>query len=502
MQDNSKKNNISKQKQNFKEFYNLVVNATVAEASHDLHKSINLYLAAYQIAKDTTKESLDIAVLGLKNAWKMALELKDRPLCEYIFEILSHHLSKDELSSYTKELNYLMLNKLKSLGVNLSNIEVSDSSKELFEKITSTIDSLDDIKIDDYMTKLDPDLSKYLSENLKKYDKIDQNSKSSKDKDVKNASKQNKEANNILPLFRYQDLTGYQSSIDIMKKLGVGADKNSNYNKLVKKLSMQHGLNRVSFSDSLVFRGKSRKDTNEFMLASAGEIGLPVIHMSMDQSINGASVLCMLAPSNSNFKLNPAKTGFWGSGILILQDIDTWYLPDSDIKVEDGAINYFALQNARGANEVLNLIDVAVDDPNIIVLASIKDDPANFMTLAKYLDSYRIVDIEHPNDQERYQIWSKLAFLHPSLRAFSIDKLVKCSSNISRYSINAAVKHALENAFKQGIEKKEYVPLTLLDITESLAEYQPLESFEYKKLEDIATDNFKQTLNNIDDILK
>ena len=88
------------------------------------------------------------------------------------------------------------------------------------------------------------------------------------------------------------------------------------------------------------------------------------------------------------------------------------------------------------------------------------------------------------------------------MRAFNIDKLVKYSENMSRYDINIAVHDALEEAYKQGLEKKEYVPLTLLNITEKLAEHLPLESSEYKKLEDAATAEFVKSLDNIDDILK
>ena len=46
------------------------------------------------------------------------------------------------------------------------------------------------------------------------------------------------------------------------------------------------------------------------------------------------------------------------------------------------------------------------------------------------------------------------------------------------------------------------IPLSIVNIVERLADHQPLDSSEYKKLEDVATEDFKKELENIDDILK
>lgn len=73
---------------------------------------------------------------------------------------------------------------------------------------------------------------------------------------------------------------------------------------------------------------------------------------------------------------------------------------------------------------------------------------------------------------------------------------------MSRYDIEIAVHEALEDAYRMGIKKGEYIPLSIVNIVERLADHQPLESKEYKKLEDVATADFKKELENIDDILK
>ena len=73
---------------------------------------------------------------------------------------------------------------------------------------------------------------------------------------------------------------------------------------------------------------------------------------------------------------------------------------------------------------------------------------------------------------------------------------------MSRYDIEVAVHEALEDAYRLGMQKGEYIPLSIVNIVERLADHQPLDSTEYKKLEDVATEDFKKELENIDDILR
>ena len=260
----------------------------------------------------------------------------------------------------------------------------------------------------------------------------------------------------------------------------------------------------ISITETMIFKSPSRVDANLFMEATASEIGLPCIQMHMDDNIQGSSVLCMMAPADSNFRLNPSRTGFNGKGILMLEDVDTWDFPDaSELEGEDGLAGFFNAQMSRGIAEVSNLIEVALEDPNILVMATVGMNVGE-EELRKTLDaeSFSIIKIDNPTERERAAIWAKLAQDHPSLRAFSTQKLVDYSKNMSRYDIEIAVHEALEDAYRMGIKKGEYIPLSIVNIVERLADHQPLESKEYKKLEDVATADFKKELENIDDILK
>ncbi|MDO5329477.1 MAG: hypothetical protein Q4E88_05220 [Coriobacteriia bacterium] len=439
-------------------FFNLITKATIAEMQGELMSSVYLYLAAYETGKSMDDETIANAILGLQNAWKTAVGLQNRPVCEAIFEIFTHHMSEDELKPYSDDLHDVMLAKLKDLGFPIDSIK----------------GELDLDKLAKEAVQIPP----------KKTNKPDTF-----------VFKQN-------DIFKYENLVGYDSAIAAMRELGLGAHKQNEFMQLIKKLNQEHGLDRVAFTKTLIFKSPSRVDAKIFTEATAGEIGLPCIRMRMDEGFQGQSVLSLVAPANGNFRLNPTRTGFNGKGILLLEDVDLWEFPEIDVsKAESDMESMMAAQVSRGIAEVLNLIDIALQDPNILVCCTVGSDFNGESLLVNLIDDFKVINVDYPNDAERYAIWTMLSNDHPSLRAFSLNKLVEYSKNMSRYSIEVAAHDALEDAYKAGIEKREFVPLTIVNLLERLAEHLPLESSEYKNLEDKAAASFKRELDNIDDIL-
>ena len=72
---------------------------------------------------------------------------------------------------------------------------------------------------------------------------------------------------------------------------------------------------------------------------------------------------------------------------------------------EDGLAGFFSAQMSRGIAEVTNLIDVALDDPNILVMATV-GDKVDEDEVRKNLgaDNFTIVRIDNPTDRERAAI--------------------------------------------------------------------------------------------------
>lgn len=484
---------IDELRNQFLDFYS---KASVAEHAGDKLTAVNLYLAAYELAKNVNEDALQNSLVGVKKAWSLVLEMKNRPLAEHIFEIFSKHLPENVLADYSDDLHNLMLDKLEGLGLPMNQLANDENAKDALGKMKNLISSLND-----EIQNVDTDKSdNKLAENKNNIQNT-QPAKpaSNKAEDDKDSYFVRREVN------KYKNLVGYDNAIAYMKQKGiVSSGERDQYKQLIDRLNKEHGLNRISFSKTLIFQSPSREDANIFMEATAAEIGMPCIQMHMDDNIHGSSVLCMMAPADSNFKLNPGRTGFNGKGILMLEDIDTWDFPEpSDFGGDDGIASIFSAQMSRGVAEVVNLIEIALEDPNILVVATVGGQVSDG-ELRKLFTGCEFIKIwiDYPTDQERAAIWSRLAKDHPSLRAFSIQKLVNYSRNMSRYDIEVAVHEALEDAYRQGLKKRQYIPLSILNIVEKLADHQPLDSTEYKTLENVALEDFKKDLGNINDLLK
>ncbi len=113
------------------------------------------------------------------------------------------------------------------------------------------------------------------------------------------------------------------------------------------------------------------------------------------------------------------------------------------------------------------------------------------------------MDIDLPTEEERGEIWMDIAHNHPSLRGIDQSQLVKFSSGLPRYDIYVAAREAIEDAYKESLVKRSYVAVSRDNLFEKLAAYQPLDSSEYKALEDAVVADFSRGLDApLDDLLK
>ena len=173
----------------------------------------------------------------------------------------------------------------------------------------------------------------------------------------------------------------------------------------------------------------------------------------------------------------------------MLEDIDLWGSPLADLADDLGGFMFSQL--SRGAREAINLIRSAVDNPDVYVLVSAAEageiDPFPFFDL---LEPLSIVDIDYPTPEERVDIWMEIAREHPSLRGVNRSDLVRYSASMPRYDMYMAAREAIEEAYKEGLVSRRYVPVTRENLFEKLAAYQPLDSEEYLALEEAVVKDF------------
>ena len=465
--------------------------------------AIHLYLTAFErsLLADLTPE--DDVIDGLREAWVLACELENRSMAEYIFTQLEPYLSQDELSTCTEALHQLALSKLNEIGLPADALEgladavmhgLAESDAEAPAHIMR-IDGPFTVRAGnpvEFLRALREATTEKVSEKVKRRSGAD-TPKEDGENDLLVTEEEHLD---------YSNICGYAETIRDMRALGIGLNADPEYRAFVSMLNARHGLPSAPALDALLFRSPAREDAHDFMMATAGEIGKPVMRMRVEENYQGIPVLCVMAHPDCAIHLNAARTAFEGAGTLVLEDIDLWLPPVEE--TEESVASVLMAQIMRSAHDALNVIRTAVENPAISVLASASTEltiPDIFLDL---LDPFTMVDIDIPSAGERAEIWMDIARRHSSLRAIDRAKLVRCSANMPRVDIYMAAREAIEEAYRQAIALREYVPVSSAIMFEKLANFQPIGSDEYSELEESVMGDLRTLLDadvSLDELL-
>lgn len=295
----------------------------------------------------------------------------------------------------------------------------------------------------------------------------------------------------------FADLVGYDRAIEIMRTFGIGLRGDPDFLSLVEALNELHGIDNMPATDTILMRSVAREDANKFMEATANELGLPTVRMSMDETIQGALTLCLTMRADNPPKMDKTRTQFIEPTVLCLEDVDLWMAP-MDFMGDDATP--WPQRLTRGAQEALRLIRSAVENPEVYVLATMSSFGEMDGFFCDVLTPFSIVEIEVPDDSEREEIWKSLMRSHPSLSNLRMRSLVEYSANLPRDDIYIAVREAIEEAYKQSLATRTYMPVTYDNLLEKLSAYQPLESEEYKHLEDEVAERLRSELDTFDSV--
>ena len=298
----------------------------------------------------------------------------------------------------------------------------------------------------------------------------------------------------------YRNLVGYDEAISIMRSYGIGLQHDKGFTSFLGMLNEQHGLDRAPALDTLLIRAPVIEDASRFIDATIGEIGLPALRMSMEEGMQGVPLLCVTTQGNSRPRMKHANNRFEAPAILVIDDLDSWIVPSIPENAE--GVSGFVMANiSRGAREAVNMIRAAVEDPDVFVLATatLTGEPDPFFF--DMLEPLTIVDIGYPTDQERMEIWAEIARNHPSMRQINRVNLMRYSEGLPRYDIYIAAREAIEDAYKQGLVRRGYVPVSPHNIFEKLAACQPIDSDQYHALEDAVIRSFQDELDELEDLI-
>ncbi len=533
--------------------------AVKACAAGDEELGLHLYLAAYEKGTRENGGADADAAFALRKAWVLAVKLKERSLAEYIFEKLEPLMDPNELAVCAGQLQSMALEKLEEFGLSREELqEMTDMISQDFlglggparlmkvEHLTlpsasaakrpakpaassveakpeanaaSTPEAASDAApVHDDAPAASAEASSVAAEEPVESASASEPSANPAEADGSAAlvtldaqpddaaGKMAAEADesaviSSLENITYKDLAGFDRTIKTMRDFGIGMQDDPEFQGLVTLLNYRHGLERMPAADSFLFRSPAREDAHRFMTATLGEIGLPAIRMHMEENLQGAPVLCVMAQADNHPRLNSARNAFEGPGVLMLEDLDLWEAPVVDADDDLGGFVYATL--SRGAREAINLIRSAVENPDVFVIASASDGRAIDGFFYDLLEPLTVVDIDYPDEDERRAIWLDILHDHPSMRGINLDDLVEFSAGMPRYDLYMAAREAIEDAYKTSLMHRNYVPVTTDNLFEKLAAYQPLDSKEYHALENAVVREFSRGLDgSIDDLLK
>lgn len=533
--------------------------AVKACAAGNEELGLHLYLAAYEKGTRENGGADADAAFALRKAWVLAVKLKERSLAEYIFEKLEPLMDPNELAVCAGQLQSMALEKLEEFGLSREELqEMTDMISQDFlglggparlmkvEHLTlpsasaakrpakpaaSSVEpkpeadaaSTPEAASDAAPVHDDAPAASAEASSEAAGEPVESASASEPPADPAEADgsaalvtldaqpddaagKMAAEADesaviSSLENITYKDLAGFDRTIKTMRDFGIGMQDDPEFQGLVTLLNYRHGLERMPAADSFLFRSPAREDAHRFMTATLGEIGLPAIRMHMEENLQGAPVLCVMAQADNHPRLNSARNAFEGPGVLMLEDLDLWEAPVVDADDDLGGFVYATL--SRGAREAINLIRSAVENPDVFVIASASDGRAIDGFFYDLLEPLTVVDIDYPDEDERRAIWLDILHDHPSMRGINLDDLVEFSAGMPRYDLYMAAREAIEDAYKTSLMHRNYVPVTTDNLFEKLAAYQPLDSKEYHALENAVVREFSRGLDgSIDDLLK
>lgn len=431
-------------------------------------EAMMLYLTAYETAAQAQIGKLPDdhpAVEGLHRAWSIACEVEDRSIAEAVFGRLQDHLSPAESREFASRLQEFAVRKLKQLGLDAPQMAISgtDASASVKESLMEKLAGLG-IDTGNGDTALLPEIPS--------------------DEDVVDDDR-----------LTYDDLVGFETAVMDMRQRGYGLSGDAAFTDFVRSLNRRHGIDGLPSFETLLFRAPSREDAARMMLATAGELNEPVIRIRMDTNSNGAAVLCIMASPQIRNKFGFVFAESGERGVVILEDVDMWGLPLDDTD-EGGAATQPRL--SRGAQKAIALIRAAVDNPNVVVMASASTMGHLEGYMVDLLSPLSPIDINMPTYAERTRLWTALVREHESLARLDVVKLVQVSANMSRFDIAMCTRDAIEQAYRESILKREYVRVTEQNIYEKLAACQPLDSPEYRLLEDALVADFARDLDQLD----
>ncbi|MDR0347563.1 MAG: hypothetical protein LBH56_04230 [Coriobacteriales bacterium] len=486
--------------------------AQAALESGQSRLAIHLFRAAYEIETTYSPLVSGSVLEGMRKAWDLAFAMGDRSIAESIFGDLAPHNSPEENEKATMRLQALAFDQLEDMGITEDDLEsiagiisremISSDNEKLVGSLKSVLEQIG-VSFDE-----DEDIRAFSASATNEAGEAGEGLASppetalAKDsslqaglvrigKELRESVERSREENQQRRL-DYQALYGYSRALQRMRSFGFLSAGDEGYRSFIERSAAMHGVPRLSLDGTFLFSGPTREDVALFAHATAGEIGFPVLHVSVDLDKQG----------NGTIKLaGPFRRGFFGSPpdlmdmvtpcTVLIENID--YLQEmfdneqQAIKRSGGRFRGVGGQPGRSMQlEITAYLQALRRKPGIIIMATSQQGSAIRTPLRNLLGAVHEIEVAAPCEEERLDVLINFASKHPSFAELDIDRIAYLSEGLSRSDLMSAAHTAVESAYRESLRTGRYNRVTMGDVLIQLAPFINRDSPFYQQVEDEA----------------
>jgi hypothetical protein len=471
--------------------------AQIALVSGQPRLAIYLYCAAFEVESTCDTVVSSRVIEGLRKAWDIACEHGDRSIAESILSDLAPFNSAEQNEQATMRLQGLALGQLEDMGVTeddlahiagaLSHEMLATESAKLLDSLQSALEQLALPIEGEERSKA---IQKLPSANVAAASP--QNGLARISRELRDLNKRRSGRDGQQQALDFAALVGYDQALEHMRRFGFYASDDDKRRRFVEQSAAMHGVSRLSLDGTFLFFGATHEDVALFAHATAGEVGVPVLHITVDLDGQGNGTIKLAGPFRHGlFGGPPDPTDMVTPCTVLIENVD---LLQKMFVNEQQAIQRFSgkpstMMGNRGRSmqaEITGYLRVLRQKPGVVMMATAQRADTLAEPLRSLLGPIHEIEIANPCESERRALLYRFAGEHPSFAELDVNRLAYLSEGLSRKELTSAVHAAAEAAHRESLRTGTY---SRVDIGDVLVQFAPLidhESPLYQQVEDEA----------------
>jgi SpoVK/Ycf46/Vps4 family AAA+-type ATPase len=490
--------------------------AETASLSGQARLAVHLFRAAFEIELTTKPVVSGRVIVGLRKAWDIACEQGDRSTAESLFSDLAPYNSQEQNEQATLRLQTLALDQLGSMGITEDELESMASfishemqnpeNVQLRDVLKSTLEQLglqaSEDKENQAIQKLPPieliaspakgaSSQTGIVKSRVDLGKIGRELRERHQHETENAHQEQ---------FNYEVLAGFESTLAYMRSFGFLSAADGGYRDFIAQSAAMHGVSTLSLDETFLFFGPSREDTTLFALATAGEIGFPLLRVSVDLDGQGSGTIKLAGPFRRGFFGGPPDLMEMATPLVVLiENID--YLQQMFMSEQEAIRRHGAGQKGMVGGpqhsmqaEITAYLRALSSKPGIFIMATAEHADSLHEPLSRVLGPMQKIEIAAPKRDERRDVLVSFATEHPSFAELDVDEIARFSDGLSRHELVAAVHASVEVAYRESLRTGKYHKVTLGEVLVQLSSFLDHGSPLYQQVEDEVVAEFYREL--------